>query len=287
MCRRTCRRKRSGSCLRSASGHLFTWTRRRRNLTSHRFVSHIDSRQRRRELGHKVKFDREGGDNGSNPAAIVHAATFVTLLGGGELEPADLDTALARAPTLVAVDGGAGAALALGHRPDAVIGDLDSVTPEDLAQIPSQLVHRIAEQDSTDFEKALRSVAAPGAIAVGFTGRRIDHELAVYHALAADGAPRVLVLGREYVVFHAPGAVSLDLAAGTRVSLFPIRPVSGRSEGLRWPINGLDFAPGVKIGTSNEATGPVRLDFDGPGMLVILPRSGIDAALAALGWRAG
>ena len=45
------------------------------------------------------------------------------------------------------------------------------------------VLHRIAEQETTDFDKVLRSVAAPLAIAVGFSGGRLDHELAVLNCL--------------------------------------------------------------------------------------------------------
>jgi thiamine pyrophosphokinase len=60
-------------------------------------------------------------------------------------------------------------------------------------------------------------------------------------------------------------------------------PVTGRSTGLEWPIDGLAFAPAGLIGTSNRATArTVHLDMDGPGMLVILPRARLDAALRSL-----
>ena len=60
--------------------------------------------------------------------------------------------------------------------------------------------------------------------------------------------------------------------AGTRLSLFPMAPVTGRSTGLRWPVDGIGLAPNGHVGTSNQALGgPVTLSFDGPGMLVILP----------------
>ena len=58
--------------------------------------------------------------------------------------------------------------------------------------------------------------------------------------------------------------------------------MTGRSQGLRWPIDGLDFAPSGRIGTSNEVTGPVVLVFDGPGMLVITPREALEQVSAAL-----
>jgi thiamine pyrophosphokinase len=66
------------------------------------------------------------------------------------------------------------------------------------------------------------------------------------------------------------------------VSLLPLAPVTGGSAGLRWPIEGLSFDPLGRVGASNVATGPVSLRMDGPGMLVVLPREALDAAVAAL-----
>ncbi len=59
-------------------------------------------------------------------------------------------------------------------------------------------------------------------------------------------------------------------------------PVTGQSEGLRWPIDGLAFAPNGRVGTSNAVTGPVALRFDGDGMLVILPRTALPQVIKAL-----
>jgi thiamine pyrophosphokinase len=60
-------------------------------------------------------------------------------------------------------------------------------------------------------------------------------------------------------------------------------PVTGRSTGLEWPIDGIRFAPDGMIGTSNRVDAPrVSLTFDGPGMLVIVPRRRLDAAIKAL-----
>jgi thiamine pyrophosphokinase len=83
----------------------------------------------------------------------------------------------------------------------------------------------------------------------------------------------VVLIGGADLCFVCPPDFAIELAAGTRVSLFPMGPVTGMaSEGLRWPVTGLAFAPDVRIGTSNIATGGrVRLAFDAPRMLVILP----------------
>ena len=120
-------------------------------------------------------------------------------------------------------------------------------------------------------------IAAVIFLGLGFLGGRLDHQLAAMSALARHSAQQVVLLGGEDICFLCPPALELDLAAGTRVSLFPMGPVAGlRSEGLRWSVAGLDFAPCGRIGTSNEALGgPMRIAFDAPGMLVILPSSSL------------
>ena len=214
---------------------------------------------------------------------VVSGQTAVTLVGGGALRGEDLSAALEHAPILAAVDGGADAAISSGHMPSAVIGDLDSVSEALRARLPADIIHEVPEQDSTDFDKALRHLAVPLVLAVGFTGARLDHELAVFHSLALHPEHKCIVIGDRDIVFLAPRRLRIDLAAGTRVSLFPMRRVSGRSTGLRWPIDGLILHPSERIGTSNEASGgTVEIETDAPGLLVILPRLELDNAVGAL-----
>lgn len=212
----------------------------------------------------------------------IQTSQPVTLIGGGDLSPGDLALALSHAPVLVAADGGAGAALRAGHVPDAVYGDFDSLSQTDRAAIPPERLHPIAEQDSTDFDKALRHVAAPLILAVGFLGARVDHQLAVLHSLAGPAASRCILIGAHEVIIALPPRIALPFAPGDVVSLFPMRPVQGRSTGLEWPIDGLQFAPGHQIGTSNRALGPVQLDTDGPGLLLIAPRRALDDIIQRL-----
>lgn len=223
------------------------------------------------------------GNNVPIHAPLFRAKQGVTLLGGGAVAPADLALALALAPDLVAADGGAAHAVAAGHMPLAVYGDMDSLSAEMRALIPDARIHALAEQDSTDFDKALRHIDAPMVIALGFTGDRIDHELAVYHGLAARPEARCIVLGSHDLVVHAPPRLALDLPAQTRLSLFPLRDVTGQSAGLVWPIDGVDFHPARRIGTSNMTKGGVvDLRFDGPGMLLILSRDHLAAVAQAM-----
>jgi thiamine pyrophosphokinase len=212
---------------------------------------------------------------------IVTAESGVTLAGGAPFSRALLEEALSHAPRVVAADAGADRLLRLGVQPEAVIGDFDSISCRARAALAGRL-HPIAEQETTDFDKALRSVAAPFTLALGFTGARLDHGLAVLNALARHPGRRCLILGAQDVAFLAPPRLDLDLPVGMRLSLFPLGPVEGESRGLHWPIGGIAFAPGGRIGTSNRVAGPVRLAFDAPRMLVILPRRALGRAIAAL-----
>jgi thiamine pyrophosphokinase len=212
---------------------------------------------------------------------IVQSQTGVTLIAGGPVLARDLRRAMAFAPVVVAADGGADRALALGVRPVAVIGDMDSITAATRASL-SDVFHEVAEQDSTDFDKALRHIEAPFVLALGCLGGRVDHELATLSVLVRRHSTRCLLIGREDVIFAAPPVLDIAMQAGDRFSLFPLAQVTGRSEGLKWPIAGLAFAPNARGGTSNEATGPVRLEMDAAGMLVIVPRARLAVALRAV-----
>ncbi len=214
---------------------------------------------------------------------IVESSKLLTMVGGGALPRRDLALAMARAPALVAVDGGANRLVGWGLMPEAVIGDLDSLHPAVRAALPASIIYELAEQDTTDFDKALRSVRAPVVLAVGFQGARLDHGLATLSALVAHARQPCIVIAAQDIVFHAPPGLVLALMPGDRLSLYPLGRVTGRDQGLRWPIEGLDFAPDGRIGTSNQVVSrQVALEFDRPGMLVILPRRRLDAAIAAL-----
>ena len=213
---------------------------------------------------------------------IVQYRGGETLLGGGAVEAGDQHAALALAPALVAADGGGDRALAFGLMPEAVIGDMDSLSPAGAAAIGPARLHRIAEQDSTDFGKCLTHVGARFFIGLGFTGLRLDHTLAALSDLAQRPDRAVVLISEDELIFRAPPEIALDLPLGERLSLFPFGPASGTAEGLRWPIEGLAFDPAGRVGTSNEALGPVTLEISGAA-LVLLPKAALRAALCGLG----
>ena len=213
---------------------------------------------------------------------IVFSDAPVTLVGGGETETNSLQEALLLAPRLVAADGGAGTALDAGHVPEAVIGDMDSLQPHHRDLIDAGTIHRIDEQDSTDFDKCLSAIRAPLLLGLGFTGPRLDHQLAVFNSLVRHHRQRCILIGKKELVMLAPPSLRLDLAPGAVVSLFPMAAVEAKSEGLHWPVGGLSFAPDGRVGTSNRATGPIWLAVTAPKMLLILPRDALVPLTEAL-----
>ncbi|WP_417259272.1 thiamine diphosphokinase [Celeribacter sp.] len=215
---------------------------------------------------------------------VIKSASGVTVLGSGNATPALLSRALTQAKPLIAADGSAQIALDWGHMPDAVIGDFDSLDNKARALIPSDRFYHIPEQDSTDFEKCLTRIDAPYVLGVGFMGARVDHELAVLSAMVRFADRQIVLLGTHDICVHLSSPLTLTLPVGCRVSLFPMAPVTGRSTGLKWPIEGIDFAPDGRVGTSNEASDTqVHIEMDGAGMLLFLSPEALDALLAGLG----
>jgi thiamine pyrophosphokinase len=212
----------------------------------------------------------------------------ITLVGAGPCGADLLQACLSIAPLSLAADGGAATLLRNGHRPLAVIGDMDSLrdevlSPEHQAQLSSDdILHPIAEQETTDFEKCVTSIRTPLILGAGFLGGRVDHQLAAQNVLVRYPHHKCILIGDEDIMFVLPPDLALNLEVGMRISLFPMAEARVKSKGLFWATEGLAFTPNGQIGTSNRVTGPVRLLAQTPTMLLILPRSTLVVAVAAL-----
>ncbi len=202
-----------------------------------------------------------------------HFNTAVTLIGAGKFTYKDIDEATEVAPAIVCADGGANRAMALGHIPDLVVGDLDSIFMTISERLEGKLV-KIEDQSTTDFEKCLSYVTAPLFICIGFCGGRIDHELDALATLATYDRHPAIMVTPEQVCFRAPAHLVLRVPLHTTVSLFPFNAVKARSKGLEWPVDDHELHPSGMIGTSNRTVSPsLELWVDRGNLLVILPRS--------------
>lgn len=210
-------------------------------------------------------------------------STPETIVGGGPVSIDVLSNALTFAPRLVAADGGADCVLAAGLRPARVVGDMDSVSDAARAAF-ADVLQPISEQDSTDFAKALRTSAAPWSIGVGFIGARVDHFLSCLSVLARRRAdPPCVLISDEDCICILPADAQITLPVGSRLSLWPLGLARGRSTGLEWPVDGLEFAPDGRVGTSNRtALCDVSLSFEGAAVALLIDADALPAMLKML-----
>ncbi|MEE8308188.1 MAG: thiamine diphosphokinase [Gammaproteobacteria bacterium] len=196
--------------------------------------------------------------------ASKHIKHCVIIANG---DPPDKETAqrhAQRADLLLAADGGAVHALALGLSPDVVIGDLDSLDSEQQTQLyaaGARFIVHPADKDETDLELALLHAAAQGAksiVVLGALGGRLDQTLANVLLLTlpalvgrdarlVDGAQTAFVIRDEAVISGKPGdTVSLiPLGGGARGVM---------TTGLKYPLDDGALPFGPALGISNEMT---------------------------------
>ena len=194
-------------------------------------------------------------------------ATAFIFANGQRIFLENVRAMIAPADYLVAADGGLRFLRALNMRPNLLIGDLDSIAPEDLAdaraggvEIRQYPIHK----DETDLELALEAVIQAGCRTiriVGALGGRLDMTLGNLFLLMLpalvdhdvrleDGYEEVFLIGPD-----RPG--SLQGCEGERVSLLPLGgPASGIvTEGLFYPLRGETLWPERTRGISNVMTG--------------------------------
>ena len=201
----------------------------------------------------------------------------VTLLGGAGFSEDELDRSLRLAPELVAADGGANFLKHRKHVPVSIIGDFDSVEGIKKWESKGTKIIKIAEQNSTDFEKCIRNIKAPKFICLGFANERLDHFLAVCSALIKSNKP-IFILGSRDLIFHVPTKFNFQLPIHSRISLYPLREISSMSsKGLKYPLKGIKFSPADKIGTSNlSVSKEIEISYEGGGMLAILSKEHLE-----------
>jgi thiamine pyrophosphokinase len=195
---------------------------------------------------------------------------------------------LPSAGTVVAADGGLDRAVALGLRADVVVGDLDSVSPEALAEAEAagaRVVRHPEAKDATDLELALDEAVSLGArrvLVVASGEGRLDHLLA---SLVLLGSERYAALELDALV----GAAVVHVVRGERIlsggtgELLTLVPLGGpahgvTTEGLEYPLRGETLEPGSTRGVSNVFTGDVaRVTLTSGVLLAIRPAAAEDS----------
>lgn len=167
---------------------------------------------------------------------------------------------------IIAADGGARIAEKLGFKPQIVIGDMDSLSADELHQLEIEgveLLRYSPEKDETDLELALMVAAEKGATWVrilGATGGRFDQTLANVYLLALpqlDGLDIALVAKKQIIRLFRAGRHVITGEVGDTISLIPVSgDVSGiTTQNLKYPLIDeiLRFGPARGISNVMEA----------------------------------
>src|SRR5438552_2858054 len=164
---------------------------------------------------------------------------------------------------VIAADGGARHAAALGRRLDLWVGDGDSIGEDELAAIAAAGIpvrRSPVEKDESDTELALLAAldarAARITILGALGGARLDHELANVWLL---GHPRIagcdvrLLDAAVRMRLVGPGRADLGGRIGDLVSLLPFagEATGLTTEGLRFSLRDEDLPSGPSRGLSN------------------------------------
>ncbi|MDQ7028235.1 MAG: thiamine diphosphokinase [Anaerolineae bacterium] len=163
---------------------------------------------------------------------------------------------------IIAADGGARLASKLGFSPHIVIGDMDSLSSDELHQLEqdgAKLCRYPPEKDETDLELALIVAAEKGATwirVLGATGGRFDQTLANVYLLALpqlDNIDIALVAKKQIIRLFRAGQHTIHGAVGDTISLIPVSgDVFGiTTHNLQYPLRDETLHFGPARGISN------------------------------------
>lgn len=163
---------------------------------------------------------------------------------------------------LVCADGGVYHCLALGLQPDVVVGDMDSIeadTMADLIESEIALERHPRSKDQTDLELALERAIRDGAdeiLMLGALGGRLDQTLANLLILAQRKWPIPLRMAdgdQSAEMLHGGERLTLRAGVGKMVSLVPLSAeVTGVTyEGLEYDLTDATLKIGSTRAISN------------------------------------
>ena len=194
---------------------------------------------------------------------MAHESAIIYIGGDGpdhSLAHPHLDGAL-----VIAADSGWEHAIAAGAQPSLLVGDMDSIRADHLADARARgtiIVEHPRDKDLTDLEIALDAARDAGARRVHVVsggGDRFDHLLAMVHSLAAraDDATVTAQIGGSRIHILTPRLhVTFPASPGDTVSLVPLggRAKGVSTRGLRWELRRDTLRPFESRGVSNVAT---------------------------------
>lgn len=193
----------------------------------------------------------------------IHMRAFIYA--GGEIFPERIEERPNEDDLKIAADSGYKNALAMGIKPDILIGDFDSIgrLPDDVPEV----LQLPEEKDYTDTQTAVETAISRGAneiIIIGGTGGRFDHALSsmcILESLCERHIQGVLVNGQNRVRYLKNSSFILLRSKYKYFSLIAADPkVKGVSiDGAKYPLKNKTLERKLQFAVSNEISGNCAL----------------------------
>lgn len=167
--------------------------------------------------------------------------------------------------------------------PDAIIGDMDSLSPAAQKEYGSLIV-RVDDQDTNDQTKAFRHVIGnfrdvTDIFFLAATGKREDHTIGNMSLLmeyagypeVTDRGIRLQMISDFSTILPVTDSFSMECGQGRAISIFsPDSSLRICSEGLRWPTDNVVFDNWWKATLNRASEDTVKLTFSHPSIALIV-----------------
>jgi thiamine pyrophosphokinase len=187
---------------------------------------------------------------------------------------------LRNASRIVCCDGSAESLLVYGIEPDAIVGDMDSLSKE-LGEKFAGKIYKDAAQDTNDLTKAVswcRNMNYTDLVIIGATGKREDHSIGNISLLTEYIKDLNIIMVTDTGIFRPlRGSSEISSFPGQQVSIFAIDPDTElTSSGLSYPLEKTKLK-NWWVATLNEATGEnFTLEFTEGRVIVFMKFPGND-----------
>lgn len=182
-------------------------------------------------------------------------------------------TMLRQAKHIIACDGAVDKLSAAGYTPTAVVGDLDSMLPEN-QQRWQHCLHPDPSPEYNDLQKALKYCQTHDLdhiALLGCAGLRDDHSIANISIMATYSQWLDIALVTDYGIFNTlRQTITLPSVPGQQISIFTKdEQLPLTFHGLKYPVKHRCFQH-LWEGSLNEATGDTfTVEMHGKGVVVV------------------
>ena len=189
---------------------------------------------------------------------VMEDSDFVIIIANGRFPGHSIPLIyLGKASFIVCCDGAANDFIAQGGKPDAIVGDCDSISEEN-KQLYRNIIYRNSDQETNDLTKSVRFCVEQeknNIIIIGGTGKREDHTLGNISLLAEYVKIANVKMMTNYGIF-TPMISNRTFKSykGEKVSIFSIDKEPITTSGLKYQVTNRVLTNWWE-GTLNESLG--------------------------------